>query len=197
MTERLRVTPTLEASAGLPDVATHLAAWRADTHTTTTSLRTLRAQVEEQARFLESPRGALEYLDFFIEWFERALIELAAVGDTLGEGGDDRGDLLRRLAETAGAEQQRVVGFRDKWINKPLPYEQMRPVLTAIATTVRDQLDDYRDLPLAAAALTPVRPPASAAGTDASTPPPPRLSLDRRALFNRLLPTGREEGGDK
>ena len=94
---------------------------------------------------------------------------------------------LRQIASNSAAEQRRSVGFRDKWINKPLPYEQMRELLTQIATDVRDQVADYRDLTLAATRLAELTP----------EPAPPKeeeRSFDRRALFTRLIrPDGRKK----
>lgn len=196
MTDRWRVTPALDAVSAPAELAAHFVAWRRDTDATTTALRTLRAQVEEQARFLESPKAAVEYLDFFIEWFERALVDLAVMSDTPCGVGDDRSDAVRRLADAAVAEHHRVVGFRDKWINKPLPHEHLRPMLTAIATTVRDQLADYRELPLAVAKLGVLRSPASPMDVDNPAPQPARRDLDRRALFSQLLHARRTEHHD-
>ena len=68
--------------------------------------------------------------------------------------------------------------FRDKWINKPLPYETMRPLLNAISNTTRAQSDALRTLTEPAATL------------DTILAAPDRhddKSLDRRQLFTRLF----------
>ena len=70
--------------------------------------------------------------------------------------------------------------FRDKWINRPLPYEQVRPLLNQISSETRDQLADYRELHarrLASRGSSPVPEPARADDRPGRS--------DRRALFNR------------
>ena len=66
-------------------------------------------------------------------------------------------------------------------INRPLPYEQERPLLNRISNETRDQLADYRELTLAATRL------AALAGPLSAPEPPPAKTMGRRALFNRLF----------
>ena len=67
--------------------------------------------------------------------------------------------------------------FRDKWINKPLPYEEMRRLLNKISVDSRDQLTAYGSLNAVADRLEHlVGPPPR---------PPDEGKLDRRALFTR------------
>lgn len=200
MIERPALVPALADAA--PDIAagdqagpgaardhlrTHLAQWRADTAATRARLEELRQQIDAGSRQLENPRAAYEYIDFFGTVLDRAREDLDAVlhamPDALGPG---HADLLRQIAATAAAEQRRTVMFRDKWVNKPLPYEQMRPVLTQLASEVRDQLADYKDLVLAAAKLTELLPPPAPLEPD---PPPAseERGFDRRALFTKLI----------
>jgi hypothetical protein len=101
------------------------------------------------------------------------------------------GDLLRQIASNAAAEQRRTVMFRDKWVNKPLPFEQVRPLLTELASGVRDQLADYRELTLAASRLAELAPPPP---TPDPEPKPDEREFDRRALFTKLIkPLGENE----
>jgi hypothetical protein len=184
MTERSQLTPTFAATEplSLEDIASHLKAWRADTAATEARLGVLRQRVEAGAKQLENPNAAYEYLDFFSGMFHRFGTELERVASELEAGGPrpEHVDALRQIASNSAAEQRRSVGFRDKWINKPLPYEQMRELLTQIATDVRDQVADYRDLTRAAVRLAELTP----------EPPPSKeeeRSFDRRALFTRLI----------
>jgi hypothetical protein len=71
--------------------------------------------------------------------------------------------------------------FRDKWVNKPLPYETVRPTLTQLAGDVRDQLNDYREMTLAANVLLELNTPPPAA------PEPKPEGLGRRELFSKLV----------
>jgi hypothetical protein len=191
MIERSELTPTFAAAEpmSLEDITSHLQAWRADTAASEAKLSALRQRVEAGAKQLENPNAAYEYLDFFSGMFHRFGSELDRVASELQSGGaqPEHVDALRQIASNSAAEQRRSVGFRDKWINKPLPYEQMRELLTQIATDVRDQIADYRDLTLAAGRLAELAP----------EPAPPKEeehSFDRRALFTRLIrPDGTEK----
>ena len=51
-----------------------------------------------------------------------------------------------QVASNAAVEQRRCLQFRDKWINRPLPYEDVRPMLTDIVNTAAHRLIDYRDV---------------------------------------------------
>jgi hypothetical protein len=185
MIERAGLTPTFGAGEPLSidDITAHLRLWRSDTAATETRLTALRQRVVEGQKQLENPNAAYEYLDFFCGMFHRFESEFDRVAGDLQSGGalPEHVDALRQIASNSAAEQRRSVGFRDKWINKPLPYEQMRELLTQIAADVRDQIADYRDLTLAATRLAEL----------AAAPPKEEKEddrgFDRRALFTRLI----------
>jgi hypothetical protein len=192
MIERAGLTPAFGAGEplSLEDITAHLRLWRSDTAATETRLTALRQRVLEGQKQLENPNAAYEYLDFFCGMFHRFESELDRVASDLQSGAalPEHVEALRQIASNSAAEQRRSVAFRDKWINKPLPYEQMRELLTQIAAEVRDQIADYRDLTLAAVRLAELAP----------APAPPKedeRSFDRRALFTRLIRP--EGGGDK
>jgi hypothetical protein len=171
------------------DVVGHLQAWREDTRETLEALTAMRAEVEEASPQLENPRAVLEYVDDFLDWLGRAAGELESILAELPVRFTERHvDTLRQLASNASADQQRCLIFRDRWINRPLPYEQVRPLLRRIATLTRDQLADYRELAVAADRLQAFTPP---------EPVKPR-GIDRRALFSRFLqrPETRDQGKD-
>lgn len=151
---------------------------RSDTVETIELLRACRQQVENQASLLESPKAVLEYIDFFVDLFSRASGELDHVADELPHNLlRTHLDTLRQLASNGSVEQRRCLMFRDKWINKPLPYEEMRRLLNQISVDSRDQLAAYRTLNTAADHLEElVGPPPR---------PPDEGKLDRRALFTR------------
>ncbi|MBM3772904.1 MAG: hypothetical protein FJW27_16760 [Acidimicrobiia bacterium] len=185
MLQRPTLTPALSAGDDVKQehVAAHVRQWQADTDAIRARIQALRQQVEATSRQLENPKGALEYLDFFDGFFLRASEELAAIAAALPAGFTTaHGDTLRQLASNAAAESRRTVIFRDKWVNKPLPYEQTRPMLTQIANDVRDQLQDYREMTQAAAHLTALNPPPPLAPSEL-TPE----GLGRRELFSKLV----------
>jgi len=161
------------------DILEHLRAWNADTRETIESLRVARQGVEEHATQFESPDAALEYIGFFTDMFSRAADDLERVVAEVPQGVQQAHvDLLRQIASNAAAEQRRCLLFRDKWISRPLPYEQIRPLLSQIAVDTRDQLEDYGELKNAAARLEEL------AGPEAR-PRDEGRTLDRRALFTR------------
>ena len=181
MIRRSEISPPLEGEGIMlvEDILEHLRAWKADTLGTIASLGAARQHVEERARQLESPAAAVEYIVFFVDLFSRVASDLDRIVDE-GPLGVRRAhvDLLRQIASNAAAEQRRCLMFRDKWISRPLPFEDVRPLLSQIATATRDQLDDYAEMTHAAARLEDL------AAPDAAPPEDSRV-LDRRALFTR------------
>jgi hypothetical protein len=166
--------------SGGPDSPTsRLERSRDDTRATLQTLAALRARVEAVSARLESPAAVLEFIDFFSGFF----VEAAATFDRLIaelELNPERrhAEALRQLASNAAVEQRRGLKFRDKWINRPLPYEDVRPLLSEISNHTGQQLTAYRDLNLAAAELDEVAGPAVPAA-DEGRP------LDRRQLFTK------------
>jgi len=143
------------------------------------ALRELKAQVEASAKQLENPGAVREYIDFFADFFDRASAELQQIAGQLADGMQPAHvDALRQIANNSAAEQRRAGMFRDKWINRPLPYETVRPMLNAISNTSRDEIAALRTLADTAAAIEP------SVGQPA---PGDAGALDRRQLFTRLF----------
>jgi hypothetical protein len=188
MARRRDLFPSLngESNASKDEVLEHLQLWRSETVETVDLLRAHRQQVENNFKLLENPQAAFEYLDFFIDLFDSVASELERVSEALPQFSQGAGaghpPALRQIASNAAVEQRRCLAFRDRYINKPLPHEQMRPLLNQISIDTRDQLLDYRDLTLAAARLD------ALLGNEPPSPKPPDVSFDRRALFTRFLP---------
>ena len=178
---RSDITPPLtgEGIVLVDDILEHLRAWTANTLETIESLRTARQGVEEKAGEFESHDAALEYIVFFVDLFGRAAADLERVVAEVPQGVQRAHiDMLRQIASNAAAEQRRCLLFRDKWISRPLPYEQIRPLLNQIATATRDQLGDYGELNLAAARLEELVGPEARPRDEGRT-------IERRALFTR------------
>jgi hypothetical protein len=188
MGRRRDLFPSLngESNATREEVLEHLQLWRSETLETVDLLRAHRQRVESHFELLENPQAAFAYLDFFIDLFDTIASELERVSGGLLQAvpgaGAGHPPALRQIASNAAAEQRRCLAFRDKCINKPLPHEQMRPLLNQISIDTRDQLLDYRDLTLAAARLD------ALLGNTPVLPKTPDVSFDRRALFTRFLP---------
>jgi hypothetical protein len=179
---------TDESSQTVEEVREHLQGWRSETVETVDLLRAHRQMVEERAPLLENPRVVLEYVDFFIDLFGRIASELEGICATLPERvAAGHPAALRQIASNAAVEQRRCLVFRDKCINRPLPHEDVRPLLNQISIDTRDQLLDYRDLTVAAARLD--------QQLGAPTPNPKAdNTFDRRALFSRFLPKRDQSG---
>jgi hypothetical protein len=178
---RSDITPPLtgEGIVLVDDILEHLRAWTANTLETIESLRTARQGVEEKAGQFESPDAALEYIVFFVDLLGRTAADLERVVAEVPQGVQRAHiDMLRQIASNAAAEQRRCLLFRDKWISRPLPYEQIRPLLNQIATATRDQLGDYGELNLAAARLEELVGPEARPRDEGRT-------IERRALFTR------------
>jgi hypothetical protein len=160
----------------------HLGQRRADALATLELLRGYREQIETSNWILENPTAVLEYIDFFVDMVSRSAAECERIAAELPQGiFGAHPDALRQIASNSAAEQRRCLMFRDKWINKPLPDERMRPLLNEISVTTRDQLTAFRDLNNVAAQLEEFLKPA--------TPPTAedKRAFDRRALFTRLF----------
>jgi len=166
-------TPPLDGTIDL------IRRFRSGTTETSDLLRSSRLVIEANAKQLENPKAVLEYIDFFLDLFARTVAEFdRLLADLPGGAGRAHLDLLRQIANNAAAEQRRCVMFRDKWINKPLPYEQMRPLLNQVSTDSRDQLNEYRGLLAAADRL-------EALAAAPPVPPTEEGKLGRRELFTK------------
>ena len=144
---------------------------------TTRALLDHRREIEANTRRLEAPQAALQLVDDFVDLFNRSATECERIAGELAEGVRRRHvEAIRQIASNLALEQRRILIFRDKWVNKPLPYEDMRPVLTAVSGRARDQVDAYRALKDLATEL------------EAALPQPAdSKAMDRRALFTRLI----------
>jgi hypothetical protein len=155
----------------------------ADAVTTLELLLGYRPQVEAGASALENPDAVLEYVDFFADFVARVGDECARIANELGHAPvRAHAETLGQIAGQCAAEQRRCLLFRDKWINKPLPDERMRPLLNEISVATRDQLTAFRDLQNIAARIDEL-----AKAHPHATPPAARKGLGRRQLFSRLL----------
>ena len=168
------------------DVVEQLAARKADALNTLEMLRAKRARVVEESAKFENPQAVLEYLDFFIPSIEEVVAESDRLsGEIVQRVKRAHIEVLRQIAANCRAEQRRCLAFRDKCINRPLPNEQMRPLLNDISVTTRDQLTAFYDFNGAAAKLERIL-----STTDPEADP--KRVLGRRQLFTSLfkLPKG-------
>lgn len=172
----------MEDQAAVDRVIEQVSARRVDAIATLELLHGYATQVGESRKELENPQAVAEYVEFFQRMFSRVVTECERIAAELTTEGvkPEHIATLRQLAGESSVEQRRCLMFRDKVINKPLPYERMRPLLNEISVTTRDQLTAFRDLAAAAdrleVLLAPQTPPAA-----------PERSFDRRSLFTRFI----------
>lgn len=161
------------------EIQVQLERWRDDAQTAVDGLASLRQRTEESSRHLESPPGVLQFIDFFAMFFadaaavfERVRAELEQPPQTV------HAEALRQAASNAALEQRRCLQFRDKWINRPLPYEDVRPLLTEIVNATANRLATYRD-------LTPIADELDVLVRLIHPVPEEKRPLDRRQLFTK------------
>jgi hypothetical protein len=174
-----QISMTSEGELSLAQTVERLRARYADAVYTIELLEGYRQQVTADAAALENPRAVLEYLDFFSDLVCRVSDECARIGEALSRAPDQsQADALRHLATLCAGEQQRCLQFRDKWINRPLPHERMRPLLNDLSVTTRDQLTAFQDLQTIAGFVDQLTKP---------QPPDEERGLGRRELFTKLF----------
>jgi hypothetical protein len=161
------------------DIQPHLTRWHDDAQATVEAFVELRRRAEESSRRLESPPGVFQFIDFFsvffadaAEVFDRVKAEAAQAPQRV------HAEALRQVASNAALEQRRCLQFRDKWINRPLPYEDVRPLLTEIVNAAAQRLPEYRALNAIADQVEAIAVPVKET-TDEGRP------LDRRQLFTK------------
>jgi hypothetical protein len=168
--------------ATLGDVREQLRRARCETLEAVDLLHAHRARVEEQITQLENPHAVLEYIDAFVDIFTKAAAEIATIDTAMDAGAlSERASALRQLASNMALEQQRCLWFRDKCINRPLPHEDVRPLLNQISIDTRDQLLGFRNLSVAASHLDEIYNAAAAPSAD-------ERGFDRRSLFTKFFP---------
>ena len=161
------------------EIQVQLERWRVDAQAGVDGLTSLRQRTEESSRHLESPPGVLQFIDFFAMFFADAVAVFERVRAELDQPPQAvHAEALRQVASNAGLEQRRCLQFRDKWINRPLPYEDVRPLLTEIVNATANRLATYRD-------LTPIADELDVLVRLIRPAPEEKRPLDRRQLFTK------------
>jgi hypothetical protein len=174
---------TEEPHATAEQIVEQIGQRRSDAAVTLELIHGYQAQVDADSAQLENPTAVRDYMAFFEDYITRAIevCDRVAAALRLFPQAEHAAE-LRFIATQSSVEQRRCLLFRDKCINKPLPYERMRPLLNEISVTTRDQLTAFRDLATAADRIEQLLPP--------PLPPQPeadKATFDRRALFRRFI----------
>jgi hypothetical protein len=168
-------------SEAVYDIQVRLEHWRDHARAGVGDFVALRQRTEESSRRLESPPGVVQFIDFFAMFFGDAAEVFERVRSEVEQGPQQvHAEALRQVASNASLEQRRCLQFRDKWINRPLPYEDVRPLLTEIVNAAADRLAEYRE-------ITPTADELESLVRLIQPPPPPGdgRPLDRRQLFTK------------
>lgn len=131
----------------LEDICQHLSEWEKLTRDTISQLEKYRATVKNKAELLENAREVTSYLNFFIDLFSRYLSDIQRLVRELPSGVTEAHvEIVRQLYRSSKTEDDVAIRFRNTWIEKKLPHEEMRPLLDDIYADTRAVLIDYSDL---------------------------------------------------
>ena len=134
-------------SEAVYDIQVVLEQWHGEAQAAADSFATLRQRTEESSKRLESPQGILQFIDFFSMFFADAAAVFERIKAEVAQAPQPvHAEALRQVTSNAALEQRRCLQFRDKWINRPLPYEDVRPLLTEIVNAAANRLTGYHEL---------------------------------------------------
>ncbi len=131
----------------LADITHHLSDWERSTRETIALLEEYRATAEEKAGLLENAQEVISYLSFFIGLFSRYLSDLQRLVREIPSGVTEAHvEIINQLYRSSKTEDDSTVRFKNDWVYKTLPHEEMRTLLDNIYGETRSLLIDYRDL---------------------------------------------------
>lgn len=131
----------------LEDITQHPRDWEKSTRETIMLLEKYRNSAEEKSGLLENPREVISYLNFFIDLFSRYLGDLQRLVREIPFGVTKAHiEIVNQLYHSSKIEDKTTVHFKNDWVYKSLPHEEMRSLLDAIYAETRNMLIDYRDL---------------------------------------------------
>ena len=87
------------------------------------------------------------YITYFIDRFKRYQSDLERLANEIPTGVQEKHiAIVSQLFQSSEAATRRCEQFRNDFVYKSLPHEEMRPFLDKIYGETGDQLDDYQDL---------------------------------------------------
>lgn len=166
-------------SEAVYDIQVLLEQWQGEAQAAVDSFATLRQRTEQSSQRLESPQGILQFIDFFSTFFADAAAVFERIKAEVAQAPQaGHAEALRQVTSNAALEQRRCLQFRDKWINRPLPYEDVRPMLTEIVNAAANRLTAYYE-------LTPIANELDSLARLIQPPAQDGRPLDRRQLFTK------------
>jgi diguanylate cyclase (GGDEF)-like protein len=134
---------------GVPftDVLSHLSDWRDATADSKNVLSGLRAEVEKYQDGLDRPQDLLEYVDYFVDLFNRYLGDFERLLTELPRSVSEAHVLIvKQIYDSASFEDQNCVTFKREHIQRSLKDEKLRWLVDDIYAESRNMLIDYKDL---------------------------------------------------
>lgn len=131
----------------LDDIIQHLRDWERATKETIVLLQEYRVTANNKAELLENSTEIISYLSFFISLFSRYLSDLQRLLQEVPLGiTEAHVEVVNQLYRSSKNEDSITVNFKNDWVYKSLPHEEMRALLDSIYAETRNLLIDYRDL---------------------------------------------------
>lgn len=132
---------------GLDNIHVHLREWMENTDKTINDLRRYRESAENQSSLLKNSKQIISYIDYFIDLFSRYRSDLERLVDETKESvSAAHVEIISQLYKSSTVEEQTTIQFRDDWVYRSLPHEEIRPLLDDVYRDTRDRLIDFRDL---------------------------------------------------
>lgn len=131
----------------LEDILSDFEGWLKLTSKTIEKLQGYITKVEGNKDLIENPREVLSFLHFFINLFERYRNDLETLINEMPAGVVEAHiEIVKQLYESSKLEEDYTIRFKNDWVHKSLPYEEMRLLLDDIYGETRNIIVDYRDL---------------------------------------------------
>jgi len=131
----------------LEDILSDFSDWLQHTSETVERLEKYALKVEENKALIENPREVSSFIEFFLNLFSRYRSDLQTLVDELPEGAVEAHiAMVKQLYESSKLAEEYTIRFKNEWLCKSLPHEEIRNLLDAVYGDTRDMLIDYRDL---------------------------------------------------
>ena len=131
---------------GLSDIVGQILEWRDNTAATIKFLESQITVIQDRAALLEDPTEIERFVAYFIDLFRRYLADLAILVEQIPTRVRERHiELVSQLFDSSQVEEHLCIRFKENFVNKSIPHEEMRPFLDRIYGETRDQLIDFQD----------------------------------------------------
>jgi len=115
---------------------------------TISNLQKYEIQVKNNDKLIENSNCVLDFIGHFIDVFSRYNNDIRTLIHELPNGmRESHIEILNQLYESSISEEKYTISFKGDWVHKPLPHEEMRPLLDRIYSETRGLVGDYSDLP--------------------------------------------------